>query len=141
MFEAPKHSLSEVQHSGGKKMPSFVRTTAKFSQDMTQDPTIGPDYKPFTHPKSAPIRPGPEVASSSSGFGGHIFSMHVSEDARKQKQLQQKTYFQELTRQIQEKKETKPGEILSSSKGPAQTEQVQSVITEFGSELKKLPFP
>ncbi|CAG9321050.1 unnamed protein product [Blepharisma stoltei] len=57
----------------------------------------------FLHPKSAPIRQNAE-STPSKAFGAHIFTMHQDEDFHKIKQIKQKTYFQELTRQIQDKK-------------------------------------
>ncbi|CAG9335506.1 unnamed protein product [Blepharisma stoltei] len=102
---------------------------------------VNSEYKPFTHPKSAPVRPAPESSTATSSFGGHIFSMHSTEESRRQKQLQQKTYFQELTRQIQEKKEDKPIEAFISSKASTQIEPSPSTSTDFGSDLKKLPYP
>jgi hypothetical protein len=67
------------------------------------------------HPRSAPIKPDPDASAGPKGFGTTLYSMFQGDEASKQKkQLQQKAYFQELTRQINEKKDPRPVEVTQS---------------------------
>ena len=68
------------------------------------------------HPKSAPIKPNSEALKGTVNTGLRISSMYQEEEILKQKKIQQKTYFQELTRQIIEKNEKSP--IKTVSKEP-----------------------
>lgn len=68
----------------------------------------------FIHPKSAPTRPEPEKL----GFGSHVGGLLGAEDP-KLKAMKQKNYFNELTRQIQERKSQADKDFGMRSKTPA----------------------
>jgi hypothetical protein len=95
------------------------------------------EHSHLTHPRSAPIKPDPDASAGPMNYGGHIYSMFQGEEATKQKKLQQKAYFQELTRQVQEKKESKPTEPAAPN---TQAEKILMYSGNFTNEISKLAF-
>ena len=89
------------------------------------------------HPKSAPIKPDPDASAGPLSYGGHIYTMYQGDELVKQKKLQQKAYFQELTRQVQEKKESKPVETTQSNNFH---ENILMYSGNFKDQISKLPF-
>jgi hypothetical protein len=90
------------------------------------------------HPKSAPIKPDPDASAGPKNYGGHIYSMFQGDEASRQKKLQQRAYFQELTRQIQEKKEPRSSELPLPCFAPPEKPLLAS--GNYAAELAKLPF-
>ena len=95
------------------------------------------DNSHILHPKSAPIKPDPDASAGPMNYGGHIYSMFQGDEATRQKKLQQKAYFQELTRQVQEKKD-KPIDPTQSTTFSGERNLMYS--GNFASEISKLPF-
>lgn len=91
-----------------------------------------------TYPRSAPIKPDQDIPIGQKVFGTHIYSMFQNDEATKQKKIQQKAYFQELTRQVQEKKDSKPTE--SSNPTIFYQENPLKLSGNFTNEMSKLPF-
>lgn len=93
------------------------------------------ENNPLIHPRSAPIKPDPDASAGPKGFGTNIYSMFQGDDATKQKKIQQKAYFQELTRQINEKKDQKPVD-LSQSINFTQ-DKPMATSTNFSNDMQK----
>lgn len=96
------------------------------------------DPSSIIHPRSAPIKPDPDASAGPKTFGTTLYSMFQGDEASKQKkQLQQKAYFQELTRQINEKKDPKAVEVTqSASFGDKQL----ATSNNFSNDLAKFNF-
>lgn len=96
----------------------------------------GPGVNPLIHPRSAPIKPDPDASAGPKGFGTNIYSMFQGDDASKQKKIQQKTYFQELTRQINEKKDQKTVDVSQSIN--FSQDKPMSTLSNFSNDMQKL---
>ena len=88
------------------------------------------------HPKSAPIKNEPEISDEHHSYGGHIYKMHQGEEAYKNKKLQQNAYFQELTRQVQEKCNNKHQPKLQDSERINEKSFKKSETLNFPSETQ-----
>ena len=129
MFEFNNASpgLNSSQKVSGKH--STVRSS---TESLNNDLQLA---KNLMIPKSAPMRGGPDASAGPVPFGGHIYSMHQGEELRKQKQLQQKAYFLELTRQVHEKK---PDHLSFKMKSVGSEVDSSPQVDKFGKSFSEM---